>query len=306
MNADQIDIQKIIRCLQKGKISKALKKADKIKFEGDQKTVYIRKRKAFSAGLKGQDLIDWIEEMKVLLIPYQPNKENYEFDNLKIWHDLDKTDFRYKLRDICSEENMKVKVKVILIEDNIEACSDATHEILKSFIKYDHKEFRENLTNIKGGMSYLLRLDNLNHLKNDWTVFVKAVFGISGTFEQIPMNFRNQGWHKQAHIVVHSVDKFDDECFRNFQMYYDFWTKLNPEQPIFLCIHLPKDTLPRNTEILCNYIFCYSNEYEKVEGMHFRRFLNDHKAFYKNNEKLYLCKSMTFAEALKQLQFCEK
>jgi hypothetical protein len=132
---------------------------------------------------------------------------------------------------------------------------------------------------------------------------MKVTFGVTGTYDQILMNFRIQDWHKQSHILVQSVDKFDDVCFSNFLVYYDFWTKLDPEQPIFLCVHFPKDTLPRKTELHCNFIFCYSNEYEKVEGKHFRRFFQDHKQFYEKNEKLCQCKPMSYLKAKKQLKF---
>ena len=60
----------ILQLLDNDQIYEALEEANKIPFEGDQKTTYIRKRKAFSAGLKGQDLIDWIQEMKVFLSQY--------------------------------------------------------------------------------------------------------------------------------------------------------------------------------------------------------------------------------------------
>ena len=295
-----MDIPNIIYLLETGQIDVALKEADLIPFTGDEKITYNRKKDAYINGLKGQDLTDWIKEMKVFSQSIQLKTVNYGCDTLNIWHDLDKTDFRNKLKEICHD--VKSKVKVILIEGNIDACSDDTHEILESFIKYDHKDISKNLSNIKGGMSRLLYLDKLNQLKDDWTDFIKAVFDVTGSFEQIPVNFRIQGSHKQCHIVVQSVEKFDEACFNNFQVYYDFWVKLNSEQPIFLCIHLPKGSLPRNKESFCNFIFCYSNKYEKVKGIHFRRFFTDHKQFYQYDQELCQCKPMTYLKAKKQLK----
>ena len=63
-------VHQIIQLLENDQIYKALEEANKIQFDGDQITTYIRKRKAFTAGLKGQDLIDWIQEMMVFLSQY--------------------------------------------------------------------------------------------------------------------------------------------------------------------------------------------------------------------------------------------
>lgn len=63
-------ILQIFQLFDNDQIYEALEEANKIQFEGEQKTSYIRKRKAFTAGLKGQDLLDWIQEMKVFLSQY--------------------------------------------------------------------------------------------------------------------------------------------------------------------------------------------------------------------------------------------
>ena len=63
-------VRQIVQLLENDQIYEALEEANKIQFDGDQITTYIRKRKAFTAGLKGQDLLDWIQEMKVFLSQY--------------------------------------------------------------------------------------------------------------------------------------------------------------------------------------------------------------------------------------------
>jgi hypothetical protein len=60
----------IVQLLENNQIPEALEQADQILFAGSDKFLYFRKKEAYSAGLKGQDLLDWIREIKVFLSKY--------------------------------------------------------------------------------------------------------------------------------------------------------------------------------------------------------------------------------------------
>ena len=101
--------------------------------------------------------------------------------------------------------------------------------------------------------------------------------------------------------MIQSVDKF---CIEHFKIYYDFWAGLNPEQSVFLFLHVPEKTLPKNFQGP-NFLVWYNDQYEFVDNTDFTRFFSTFTCY---NEDLSLCncERMTFRDAVEKLQFCEK
>jgi hypothetical protein len=227
---------------------------------------------------------------------------NYLADALNRWHYLDKQEFRKRVTEMCRERN--IPVKVLFIENNSDAFSDYTDEILRSFIKADHKAIHETLTATKGEMSHVLYLEQRDQISDEWTDLMERSFGLSASCEKIPEAFRQNGLHRQSHIIVHSVDQLSESFAENFQLYYNLWRTLLPEQPIFLCIHLPEQSLPREVAQLPYGIHCYSDRYDMVTHLHFTRFFRDFKCYHRD-EELCKCDSMCFSDAVKKLHYCQ-
>jgi hypothetical protein len=293
-----MDIPTIISLLETGQIDVALKEADLIQFTGDEKITYNRKKDVYINSLKGQNLIDWIKEMKVFLNGCNSKFGNYKDDPLNRWHHLDKKVLKEKFKILCRDKSFPIKV--LFFENNTEAMSHRVHEILYSYHSSRYPKIIPS--SLKGNMNDdVIDLNSESNLQDDWTEFMQKIFGLNVPFHQIPDEFKKNGFHKQPHFVIQSIDKF---CFEHFKVYYDFWTTLEPEQSLFLFLHVPGKTLPKDLHGP-NYFVWYDDQYEFVDNTDFTRFFS---AFTCYNEDLTLCncERMTFHDAIEKLQFSDK
>ena len=279
-------VEEIIRMLDNpSMLGDALLEAAKLDFQGDDRIRFQQKRQRYIDGLRDHERPVWAGEMKNLLSLYDGDGDisslhqsgNYTTDTFNRWHYLDKQNFRRRLQEICRQRDNPVKV--LFIEDNPDAFSDYTDEILRSFLKADHGSIHEAMTATKGEMSHVLYFENRDQLREEWTDFMVKYFDLPASCEKIPEEFRQKGFHRESHIIVHSVDQLSETFLEEFQLYYNFWTELSPEQPIFLCLYLPENSLPREVDSLPYRILCYCDQYETVEHRHFTRFFKDFKCY---------------------------
>jgi hypothetical protein len=291
-------------------IDEALQGAAKLPFKGDDKGRFQQKRQRYIDGLSDHERPRWVGEMKNFLSMYDgcsvgatdgESFRSYTLDREHQWHYLDKENFRGRVREICWDRD--TLVKVIFIEDNEDAFSDKTDEILRSFLKEDHEEIHESLSPPAGQMSHVVNFDNSEKLRASWADFMRKFFRVPPIHEKIPEELRKTEFYAKSHIIVHSVGKLDSTFWDKFQLYYSFWTALCPEQPVFLCLHLPDHSLPRDIEPLPHWILCYCDQYETVGHLHFSRFFKDYKC-YQRDEELCRCNPMPFCDAIKKLRYC--
>jgi len=293
-------------------ISEALLQAAKLPFMDEDKVRFKQKRLQYIDGMSDHQLIQWISQMKGFLSMYDGYSvretdgegfRGYTFDDYNQWHYLDKENFRGRVREICCDRDNLVKV--IFIEHNVDAFSDQMAEILRSFIKEDHKEIHESLNPPEGQMSHVIKFDNSEKLGGYWTDFMRKIFSVPPIHEKIHEELRlKTDFYAKSHIIVHSIGKLDITFWDKFQLYYSFWVSLRPEHPVFLCMFLPPEhSLPRDINPLPHWILCYCNEYETVGPYHFTCFFSDYKC-YQKDEKLCRCTPMCFSDAVKELRYC--
>jgi len=304
-------VEEIIRMFDNpAMIGEALIEAAKLTFSGEHKMRFEQKRLRYIDGLRDHERPVWVGEMKNLLslcidtddLSDIKKPGNYRADALNRWHYLDKQELRRRVKEMCRKRD--IPVKVLFIENNTDAFSDYTDEILRSFIKADHQAIHQTLTETKGEMSHVLYLEHGDQIRDEWTDLMERSFGLSAACEKISEAFQQKGLHRQSHIIVHSVDQLAESFSENFQLYYNLWTTLLPEQPIFLCIHLPEQSLPREEAQLPYGICCYSDRYDMVTHLHFTRFFKDFKCYHRD-EELCTGDSMSFRDAVKKLHYCQ-
>ena len=305
-------VEEIIRMFQNPEtIGDALIEAEKLPFPGNDQFLFNLKRQKFTVGMSDNEKLNWVGEMIIFLSAYKSISTNishthqfgnYQSDTFNRWHYLDKQNLRKRLKKICRDKDNPVKV--LFIENNTDAFSDYTDEILRSFIKADHGTIHAAMTKTKGDMNQILYFESSEQLREDWTDFMGSFFGVSVSNDKISENFRQLGFHKESHIIVLSVDHIDKNFPEYFQVYYNFWSTLQAEQPIFLCIHLPEHSLPKKDLSFSSWVIFYYEQYETVQHLDFIRFFNAYRCYQRDEE---LCKStpMCFGEAVKKLQFCQ-
>jgi hypothetical protein len=305
-------IEEILKLLQDpATIPDALKEAAKLPFSTSEQAKFNQKREKYQTGLSDYDRLIWIREMTDFLNGYDsgsgyfiPEKNNtlnpclsrdYKSDKLNRWHHLDKREMKKKFKELYRTES---KLKVIFIENNTEALSLRIHDVLYSF----HSVHYGTIGKIKGNPNDdFLDLTHSDSLQDEWTEFVQHIFGIYVPFHQIPEEFIKSGFHKQSHFIVQSVDHF---CFENFQVYFNFWTMLKPEQPLFLFFHMKERSFDGDTP--CDhFLVCYHNQNEHVDKLDFKHFFTKYNCYHEDTS-LYKCKPMTFRKAVERLQFNEK
>ncbi|ABL64946.1 hypothetical protein [Chlorobium phaeobacteroides] len=307
-----VTVEEIIRMFDNPAIlGEALLEAEKLPFVGDDRIRFKQKQQRYIDGLSDHERPQWVGEMKNFLHLYDAaghessvhQSGNYIADTFNRWHYLDKQYFRKQLKEICRDRDNPVKV--LFIEEDTDAFSDYTDEILRSFIKADHGSIHETMTATKGEMSHVVYLENRDQLREEWTDFMAKFFDLSASCEKIPEEFRRKGFHRESHIIVHSVDQLSETFLEEFQLYYNFWTELSPQQPIFLCLYLPEHSLPREVTPLTYWILCYCDQYETVEHRHFTRFFRDFKC-YRRDDELCRCNTpMCFSDAVNKLHYCQ-
>ncbi len=294
-----MDIEEIIRKLSDpATVLEAMNHASNLPFTDKDSALFKQKRHKYHVGMSDYEKDSWRSEMMGFLSVYESKYGNYTADRLNRWHHLDRNVLKEKFKRLCRESNFPIKV--LFFENNIKALSHRVHDILYSYHSVHYQSIK--ISSPKGNMNDdIIDFTNESTLQDDWTEFVQNIFGLNVPFIQIPNEFMKNGLHKQTHFVIQSVDKF---CFEHFQAYYDFWALLNPEQSLFLFLHVPEKSLPKDL-ISPNFLVCYADQYECVEKLDFTRFFSTYDC-YQEDLSLCNCERMTFNEAVEKLQFCEK
>lgn len=294
-----MDIYGIINLLDKNRIPEALEHADKIPFSESHLFTYNRLKGAYIDGLRGQELSDWKGQIQGLVSLYESKFGSYKSDkSLRRWIHLDKKELKFKFKKLCRRHDYPIKV--LFIENNTKAKSSLIHEILFSYYPSHFKD--SNPSHLKGNMNDPIDLADNDTIKDDWMEFVQSIFGISINipFHLIPDEFIKKGLHKQTHFVFQSVDRFD---FGNLIQYCNLWTTLKPEKSLFLFLHVPEQSMPKDIKSP-NFLVCYNNEYEYVEKTDFTRFFSAYPC-YIEDLSLCNCERMTFHDAVEELQFSD-
>lgn len=294
-----MDIEGIIRKLSDpATVLDALNLANNLPLTVSDRAKFNQKYHKYQVGMSDYEKDSWRSEMIGFLSVYESKYGNYTSDRLNRWHHLDKNVLKQKFKILCRESSFPIKV--LFFENNLEALSHRVHDILYSYYSVHFQSIK--ISSPKGNMNDdIIDFTSESTLQDDWTEFVQNIFGLNVPFQQIPDEFKKYGLHKQTHFVIHSVDKF---CFEHFKIYYDFWTALKPEQSLFLILHVPERSLPKNL-IKPNFLVCYDDQYECVEKADFTRFFSVYNC-YQEDINLCNCERMTFHEAINKLQFCEK
>jgi len=210
---------------------------------------------------------------------------------------LDKKELKQKFEDLCDDDSNLVKV--FIIERNSDSYSHQIHNILKTYCT--HVFPGQPIGHLRGSMQDTLNMSNLNHLEGDFTRYMQLYFDISGVpLDQIPTTFRNI--QKQIYFIVQSIEKFS---FEKFEVYYKYWTDLKPIKPVFLFFHVKKNSLREDITSLSNFHFCRYNDDKEVDGDDFMNLFSGPNLSSRQNE-LCKCEPMSFAEAVKKLEECEK
>lgn len=292
-----MDIQGIIDLLIANEITEVEKHAAKIPFSKMHRFQFNGLIDDYIAGLSATENAKWFTRMYLLLARYESKFGNYNSDPLNRWHHLDMNDLKNKFQILCDERNFKIKV--LFFENNTEAMSHRIHEILYSCYLVNND--KTNISSPKGNMNDdVIDLTDKSSLQYKWTLFMKKNFELNVPFDQIQDEFKKKGLHKQTHFVIQSFDKF---FFENFQFYYDFWTALNPEKDLFLFIHVPEESLPKDLQAI-NYLVYHNDKYKDVDRLDFVRFFSKYKC-YQEDSSLCKCENMTFHDAIEKLQFRE-
>lgn len=290
MSKDQIDIQAIISLLVMDEIFDALEQANKIPFEGEDKTEYIRKKKAFSAGLKGQERSDWIEQMKVFL---RSNQTKYGNSALKRWHHLDKKELKKKIRSLWLDQSNLVKC--FLIERNPDYYATEIHNILKVHCE---REFEyEPIGHIRGNVKDHFEIPPKDSLKSHFIHNIRKNFDIPDVpFDEIPTAFKKE--YKQVYFVVQSLDNFS---YKKFKDYLKLWADLKPMKQLFLFFYLDPHSLTEDIKCLPNYCLCRFNDHENVCGQDFDDLFTGSNSSSRPRE-LIKCEPMSFSDAVEKLE----
>ena len=315
-------VEKIIRMFDNpASIGEALTEAAKLPFSGDDKVRFQQKRQKYIDGLSDHERPYWVGEMKNFLCMYSntcdnsnetyiQKYKNYKSDTLKRWHYLDKKNLRSEINMMCREKNTSNTVKVVFIQDDYYGCSRKIPQIIESFIKEDNSNIYgenkiNNLSKIKGGIDRPFLFTSNHTPEIEWEYNMREFFDLSSSFEEIPVEFNNNGLHKKLHIIVHGIQNFDKDCRNHFSRYYDLWAKkLNPEKLIFLCVHIEEVALYEDEVLLLNSPYYYYKTHENVTKTHFRDFFDHFEEFYKEDEELCNCdEPMRFKYAIKKLKF---
>lgn len=214
----------------------------------------------------------------------------YEQDQDKIWHHLDKWNLKEKFEDLCLCDD---KVKVLFIEHDIDDYfSRKLHEILYSFYKAD----APSLGNIKGAIDSFLNLDDYESLNERWSRFIRREFLLQGS-ASIALDFNNLS--KQPYFIVQSIRHFHAE---NFMTYYGYWKTLSLEEPIFLFYYVGAEAfkeVPPEINILC----CRYDDHKFVTRDDFDLFFNRYEEYYIRDPELCRCNQMLFREAVQKLRY---
>jgi hypothetical protein len=211
---------------------------------------------------------------------------DYEQDQDKIWHHLDKWNLKEKFEDLCLNEEM---VKLLFIEYDIDDYfSRKLHEILYSYYRAD----TPSVGNIKGAIDSFLNLDDGDSLKARWLKFMKGQFPLSGE-ESITGNFR------QPYFVVQSIRRFHAD---NFMTYYGFWKSLNLTEPVFLFYYVEAEAF-QEAPSGRNILYCRYDEHKFVTRDDFDLFFNRYEDYYIRDSELCRCNHMLFREAVERLKY---
>ena len=290
-------------------IGDALLEAAKLPFRGDDKVRFEQKRQRYIDGLSDHERPRWVGEMKNLLSLCDDSfdddsAEDDSRESCPRWHHLDKKDLKNAFRDLCLDQ--KQKVKVVLIEPNLNAYSLQLHNILYSYYRHEFRLPQSRIKgSIKGSLDDYLNIVNKKYREKHFMHYMRKYFGITNvTLEQIPSCFKKKEERKpEAHFIVQKVTS--DFNFSDFNKYYKLWTNLQPEKTIILFIHLkelPKESA--HSPGLSNYCLCRCHEHEQVVGEDFQALFGG-KSFEPGYIKLCNCDPMTFADAVEKLQLFE-
>ncbi len=282
-------------------IFEAIHLAEKLPFKPYHRALFEQKKIKYIAGLTDYDRLNWIEEMKGLISFYSDSNSNkgsnrgrsYIDDTDNYWHHFDKKRLKDDFNELCRSESC---IKVIFIERNDEALSAKIPKILFTI----HCKSCAMHSNMKGDINDdRIRLANISNIKANWTDFTKKIFGITNNFDQIPEEFKKHGLHKQTHFVIQQIFDFNTE---NFNTYFQLWEQLNPEKPIFLFFFLENKSLPRDLQ-KNNYLCCYNDQHEHVEGIDLSAFTESYPQYKSNITLNETRQTITFKEAIDNLEF---
>ncbi len=290
-------------------IDEALLEAAKLTFRGEDKVRFKQKQQQYIDGLSDHERPRWVGEMNIFLSLYDDSSDDDspEDDSLEScpqWYHLDKKNLKNAFRDLCL--NQKQKVKVVLIEPNLNAYSLQLHNILHSYYRHEFRQPQSRIKgSIKGSMDDYLNIVNKKDREKHFMHYMRKYFGITNVaLTQIPATFKKKEERKpETHFIVQKV--ISDFNFSDFNKYYKLWASLQPEKPVVLFIHVKE--LPKVSEHfpgLSNYCLCRCHEHEQVDGEDFQALFGG-KSFEPGYIKLCNCDPMTFADAVEKLQFFE-
>jgi len=305
-----MSVEEIIMMLENpATIDEALREAANLPFRGDDKVRFKQKQQQYIDGLSDHDRPRWVGEMRNLLSLYDESldddsPEDDSGESCPQWYHLDKNNIKNAFKDLCLDQ--KQKVKVVLIERNVNACSLQLHNILHSYYRHEFRLPQSRIKgDIKGSMRDRLNIVNKKDREKQFMHYMRKYFGITDvTLSQIPSSFKKKEEKKsETHFIVQKV--ISDFNFSDFNKYYKLWASLQPEKPVVLFIHVKE--LPKVSEhspSLSNYYLCRFHEHELVDGEDFEA-LFDGKSFEPGYIRLCNCDPMTFVDAVEKLQLLD-
>ncbi len=281
-------------------IADGLAKAVRVPFTGADRALFDMKRSRFSAGMTDYERLNWIQEMIVFLQPYAARYGGYQSDLLNRWHHFDKRELKRKFDRLRRSGG---NLKILFIEYDNDPLSYLLHEILQSYHN-SIEQTTEPAGAIKGGTEYELDLSDHTCLDEQWSDFMRSVFGLSRAVSvaEVADGFKEKKLGIQSHFVVQKIYKFNTE---NFERYYALWQTLTLEAPHFLFFYVDPDVL-QVTPSGDGFLACPCSMHSLVQKDDFARFFASYGRCYKEDLILCQCEPMPFREALERLEFCEK
>ena len=295
-------IPEIISQLENNQIPEALEQAKKIPFSTDDVVLYNRKREKYEASLPGQELLDWIREMKSLLLKYTNLYGNYESDPLSLWHHLDKRNLKNKFQDLFDVPDL---LKIVILEfDLSDPFSLQVHHILNAYAV----DYLSVSGEVKGDTGNCLLLNNRDNVEKRWCRFVRNNFDLD---REIPVvdAFKISSASKCTFFIIHNIENEEGYEQSNFDYYCDLWHSLSLRVPLFLVFYVSEGLFSRFREYdsCSNFLICDCASHRYVEHGDFTLFLANDKYCKYYEKDLTLCDQssgpMLFREAVMKLQY---
>jgi len=293
-------VEEIIRMLDDpGSLECVFREAERIEFTEIDRIVFNTKRRKYSIGMSDSEKIDCAFELKCFLYTYvKHNKKaktgtgNYESDPDKKWCHLDHNEIKHKFDILLSKKH---KLNVIMIEDDSQAFSDKIPEILHVYYCRPGNR-QKNLASIKGdSFEDFIYFDSMELMRFKWSDFINTHFEYN--------QFKGKNKHKETYFVVHSVANYNALLIGE---YLKLWESLKLKSPLYVFIHLKEKIRPK-VSLPDNCICLYNDDYESISADVLDHFCDHyHDCYSYDPVQLAGRSSMSYRNALKTLQFCQK